>query len=132
MKNKKEKSSVKSLLFDVVDNIKEGAASVGKKTKEVVSEVYESGADIAKETNKKIHAFTEKQQLEKEQHKIEKRQKELTFLFGELCLAQYLETGSLYKAFLSKKAIENCVQEYKANTKKINILAKEIQKIDNV
>ena len=133
--SKEEKSKKKGLFSrlvgSVAENVKEGASFVGEKVAETSAKAYEAGTELVHETSDKIHDFTEKQSLQKEEDKIEDRQKTLKYAFGELTLTHYLEADSLHKAFLSTKPVEEIVSEYKANQKRMRAIRKEMKEIEN-
>ena len=96
---------------------------------ETSAKAYVAGTEIVHETSEKIHDFTEKQALHKEENKIEERQITLTHAFGQLCLAQYLESDSLPKSFLTKKNIETIVAEYKENSNRLVEIQEELNQL---
>ncbi|MBO0592465.1 hypothetical protein I2486_13745 [Cellulophaga sp. E16_2] len=112
---------------NISDNVREGATFVGGKVAETSAKAYVTGTEIVHDTSEKIHDFTEKQSLHKEEDKIEERQNTLTLAFGQLCLTQYLETESLHKPFLTADAINGIVTEYKSNAKRMITIQKELK-----
>ena len=126
---KKKTGFLSKLIDNFAGNVKEGAIFVGEKVAETSAKAYVAGTEIVHETSDKIHDFTEKQALHKEEHKIEERQTTLTHAFGQLCLAQYLESGSLPKSFLTTKPIDTVVAEYKANTERLLEIETELENL---
>lgn len=121
----------KGFFKNLVDNVSEGASLVTEKIKETSAKAYVTGNELVETTNEKIHNFTDKQALTKEKHKLEEQQEELTYDFGKQTLQNYLEEGHLHKAFLTKKAVNDIVENYQENAKRIKTLDKEIKKLDN-
>lgn len=134
---KKEKGFFKKLFENVTENVKEGASLVGEKVGEVgeivaesTAKAYVAGSELVAETSDKIHDYTEKQTLQKEENKLKERISELKFEFGQLTLAHYLKNDSLHKAFLTTKPVENIVNEYKKNEKRLKAISKAIKKLE--
>lgn len=121
----------KGFFKQIVDNVSEGASLVTEKIKETSAKAYVSGNELVESTNEKIHNFTDRQALTKEKNKLEEQQKELTYNFGKQTLQNYLSEGHLHKVFLTKKAVNDIVETYKENAKRIKTLEKDIKKLDN-
>ena len=117
---------LKSFFESVTENVKEGASIVSEKIKDNSAKAY-----VASAANEKIHVYTDKISLQSELKKLETRQIEISNEFGALTLEHYVEIGTLHKAFLSKKAIEDLVNEYKFNNKDIISITKKIKKLNN-
>lgn len=128
--NKKEKGFIKKLIDNVAENVKEGATYVGGKVAETSAKAFVASSDLVSDTSEKIHDFTEKQALQKDEKKILAIQENLKLKFGELTLAHYLENDSLHKSFLTTKGINDLVEEFKANEKRIKEIGKEIKKFE--
>ncbi len=129
--NKKEKGYFKKLISDVTDNVKEGATFLGEQIAEKTAKAYVASSELVSETSEKIHEFTEKQAFQKNEKKILNRQEEIKYEFGVLTLAYYLTNDSLHKSFLTTKAVNNLVEEFKANEKEVEIMQSEIKKLEN-
>ncbi|MFO7702441.1 MAG: hypothetical protein R6V37_05560 [Psychroflexus maritimus] len=121
----------KGFFKQIVDNVSEGASLVTEKIKETSAKAYVSGNELVESTNEKIHNFTDRQALTKEKNKLEEQQEELTYNFGKQTLQNYLSEGHLHKVFLTKKAVNDIVETYKENAKRIKTLEKDIKKLDN-
>ena len=131
-KNTTEKKGFfKKLLDNVTENVKEGASFVGDKVAETSAKAYVASSELVSETSDKIHDFTEKQTLHKEESKIEKRQIEIKHQFGIIAFDHYLKNDSLHKPFLTSKNVEDLVNEFKANEKRMKAIAKELKLIEN-
>ncbi len=128
---KKGKGYFKKLLNDVTDNVKEGATFLGEQIAEKTAKAYVASSELVSETSEKIHEFSEKQTLQKNEKKILARQEEIKYEFGELALAHYLATDTLHKSFLTTKAISSLVEEFMANEKEVEIMQSEIKKLEN-
>jgi|GEM_PF-5484947 len=140
--NKSEKKGfLKKFIDEVTTNVKEGASLVGEKVAEgalfvgekvaeTSAKAYVAGSDLVAETSDKIHDFTDKQMLNKEEHKLEARQKELKDKFGDLSLGHYLKNESLHKPFLTSQPISEIIDEFKANEKRMKVIIKEIKKLE--
>jgi len=137
-----KKGFFKKLIDDVTTNVKEGASLVGEKVAEGASFVgekvaetsakaYVAGSEIVSDTSEKIHDFTEKQTLHKEEDKIEKRQKELTAIFGELAMNFFIEKEALNKAFLTTEEVVKVTEEHKTNRERLTEITKELKKLEN-
>ena len=122
---------LKSFFESVTENVKEGASIVSEKIKDNSAKAYVASAELVEEANEKIHVYTDKISLQSELKKLETRQIEISNEFGALTLEHYVEIGTLHKAFLSKKAIEDLVNEYKFNNKDIISITKKIKKLNN-
>jgi hypothetical protein len=120
----------KGFFKQFIDNVSEGANLVTEKVKETTAKAYVSGSELVEDTSEKIHDYTEKQTLLKEKHKLEDLQKELTNSFGVLTLENYLAEGHLHKKFLTKKEVNEIVETYKSNAKRILSINKEIKKLE--
>lgn len=134
-KKKEESTSavdkLKSFFGSVIENVKEGASIVTEKIKDNSAKAYVAGAELVEEANDKIHVYTDKITLQSNLKKLEARQVEISNEFGAITLEHYAEIGTLHKAFLSKKAIEDLVNEYKFNQKDIISITKKIKKLNN-
>lgn len=130
-KNIEKKGFFKNLIDNVADNVKEGASFVGEKVAEGSAKAFVAGSEIVTETSEKIHDFTEKQSLQKEQHRLEERQIELKHLFGVVAFDHYLEKETLHKPFLTSTPISEILTEFKANENRLKVIAKEIHKLKN-
>ena len=128
--NKKEKGFLKKLIDNVTENVIEGATFVGEKVAETSAKAFVASSELVSETSEKIHEYTEKQTLQKEEKKIRNRQKEIISEFGEQTLKHYLMNDSLHKSFLTTKAISTLVEEYKTNESKSEVLTEEIKKLE--
>ncbi|WP_445736444.1 hypothetical protein [Mariniflexile sp.] len=122
--------NVAEKLDHVSENVAEGASFVTEKVKETTAKAYVAGAELVEDANEKIHQFTDKQSLNKEKHRLEDAQSELTSKFGKLTLEHYLKNDSLHKTFLNTKAVETLVLEYKANEKQIKNVEKALKKLE--
>lgn len=132
MKNIEDKEGLLKKWFGTVsDNVKEGASFVGEKVAETSAKAYIASSELVSETSEKIHDYTEKQELHKEEKKLLERQQLLTFSFGEHTLAHYLKNDSLHKTYLNTTAVAAIVEEYKANVTRIEKINEEIQVIEN-
>lgn len=129
-KTNNDRGFIKKLVDDVAENVKEGASFVGKKVAETSAKAFVASSDLVNETSEKIHEFTEKQAFQKNEKKILERQEELKFSFGEKTLAHYLTNDSLHKAYLTTKAVNDIVIEFKENEKRLKEIASEIKKFD--
>lgn len=129
--DKKGKGYFKKLLSDVTDNVKEGATFLGEQIAEKSAKAYVASSELVSETSEKIHEFSEKQALQKNEKKILARQEEIKYEFGKLALSHYLTTDTLHKSFLTTKAISNLVEEFKANGMEVEIMQSEIKKLEN-
>lgn len=129
--NKTEKKGFFSRwIGNVSENVKEGAALVGEKVAETSAKAYVASTELVSETSEKIHDFTDKQDLHREEKKILERQQALKFSFGEKTLAHYLKNDSLHKPFLTTKEITDVVDEYVSNEKRLKNIDKEIKTIE--
>lgn len=122
-------ASIKNFFETVSENVIEGATLVTEKIKDNSAKAYVAGSELVEEANEKIHNYTDKISLEKEQKRIEGRQVSISNEFGKLTLAHYLKNDSLHKAFLNQKGIESLVEEHKANQKELNAIAKKLKNI---
>lgn len=130
MTSKDQKIQKKGFLKNFLDNVAEGASVVGEKVVETSAKAYVAGTDLVSETSEKIHEFTEKQSLHKEEKNILDHQKELEFMFGKLTLKHYLKNESLHKSFLNTKAVNDIVEKFKANNNRIKAIIKELKKLE--
>ena len=137
-KTTEKKGFFKKLFDNVTENVKEGAsfvgekvADVGEKVAETSAKAYVASSELVSETSEKIHDFTEKQTLHKEEGKLEKRQIELKHNFGVIAFDNYLKNDSLHKPFLTSKKVEEIVNEFKANEKRMKVITKELKQIEN-
>ena len=135
MGNKNKKSEKKGffqkLFNNVTDNVKEGATLVGEKVAETSAKAYVAGSELVADTSEKIHDYTEKQALHKEEHKLKAKQLEIKHKFGNIAFDHYLKNDSLHKPFLTSKPVSELVDEYHANEKRIKDIAKEVKKLEN-
>jgi tRNA U54 and U55 pseudouridine synthase Pus10 len=129
-KSTKENTENKGFFKKVLDNITEGATVVSEKVKEASAKAYVAGSEIASETSEKIHEFTEKQALHKEEKNINDKQEDLKYMFGKLTLEHYLKNDSLHKSFLTTKAVGDIVENFKANQKRLKAIAKELKTLE--
>jgi hypothetical protein len=129
--NKNQKKGFISKFFgNVAENVIEGATLVGEKVAETSAKAYVASTELVSETSEKIHDFTEKQELHREEKKLNERQQTLKFSFGEVTLAHYLKNDSLHKTFLTTNAVSEIVDEYNSNQKRLKAIDKEIKKIE--
>lgn len=129
--SEKKKNIFQRVLGEVADNVKEGATFVGEKVAETSAKAYVASTEFVADTSDKIHDFTEKQGLHKEEKQIHERQQTIKFAFGEQTLAHYLKNGSLHKQFLTTQAVNDLVEEFKSNEKRLKSIDKEIKKLEN-
>jgi hypothetical protein len=132
-KSNKEISSLdklKNLFGTVKENVIEGATVVTDKIKEKSAEVYVAGSELVEDANDRIHMFTDKVSLQREQKTIESRQKEIHAKFGKIALTHYAKNDSLHKAFLTTKTVDDLVNEFKTNVKDLNSITKKLKKIN--
>jgi hypothetical protein len=61
-------------------SLKEPVVTEKKKTQ---VKAYVASAEIVEEANQRIHSYTDKMSLQKEEKNIEERQQEIIFNFGE-------------------------------------------------
>lgn len=122
--------SLKSFIENVTDNVIEGATLVSEKIKDNSAKVYVAGSELVEEANQRIHDYSDKVSLQKEEKKILERQEELTYLFGEKTLNQYLTKDSVQKAFLTTKVMQEIVEEYKGNNKNLNAIERKLKKLN--
>ncbi len=131
-KTKKTKPNFfQKLIGNVAENVKEGALLVGEKVTETSAKAYVASTELVTETSEKIHEYTEKQTLLKEEKIILEQQQQLKLSFGDISLNHYLINDSLHKSFLTTKAVKVLVEKYKSNEKRIVAIHKEIKKIEN-
>lgn len=122
--------SIKNFFENVTENVIEGATLVSEKIKDNSAKAYVAGSELVEEANEKIHNYSDKVSIEKEQKRLNTRQISLSNQFGATTLAHYLKNDSLHKTFLNQKAIENLVNEYKANHKDLVSLEKKLKKLN--
>lgn len=116
-----KKGFLENLLEDVKENISEGTKIISEKSSEVLDvvkeksgEAYKAGSIAIGAVNEKVHDFTEKQKLQKEEKEAEEKRDVLIYNFGLVVLEEYLESGSVHKRFLTKSAVNDMVEEIKA------------------
>lgn len=122
--------TIKSFFGNVTDNVIEGATLVTEKIKDNSAKVYVVGSELVEEANQRIHDYSDKVSLQKEESKIQERQHELTLLFGEKTLNQYLTKDSVQKAFLTTKSMQELVEEFKGNKKNLVAIEKKLKKLN--
>lgn len=123
--------SLKNFIGNVTDNVIEGTAVVTDKIKDSSAKAYVASAELAEEASQRIHLYTDKVSLQKEEKSIQERQKEITFEFGEKSLAHYIKTDTLHKPFLNTTEVASLVEEFKANQKNIVSIEKKLKKLNN-
>ena len=128
---KETKSFFKKFIDDVASNVKGGATFVGEKVAQTSAKAYIAGSELVSETSDKIHEFTEKQTLHKEEDKIEKRQVQISNLFGKLALDFYLEKDALNKAFLTSEPVAILLSELQTNKLRLQAITKELEELEN-
>lgn len=129
--NTEKKGFFKKLIDDVSSNVKEGASFIGEKVAETSAKAYVAGSELVSETSEKIHEFTEKQTLHKEEDKIEKRQAKIKHEFGIIAFDHYVENGTLHKPFLTSAPIQSLVDEYTANSTRLAEITKELKTLEH-
>lgn len=134
MKSKKEIKNKKTekvgFFKKIFENVTEGASVVGEKVAETSAKAYVAGSELVSETSDKIHEFTEKQTLYKEEKNILENQEELRHKFGKLTLDHYLKNDSLHKTFLTTKSVTKIVESFKANEKRIKAIQKQLKTLE--
>ncbi len=134
MKNKKEIANKKTekvgFFKKIFENVTEGASVVGEKVAETSAKAYVAGSELVSETSEKIHEFTEKQTLYKEEKNILENQEELRHKFGKLTLDHYLKNDSLHKTFLTTKSVTKIVENFKTNEKRLKAIKKELKTLE--
>jgi hypothetical protein len=135
-KNSEKKStsafdSIKNFLGNVTDNVIEGTAVVTEKIKDSSAKAYVASTEIVEEANQRIHSYTDKISLQKEEKNIEERQQEIIFAFGEKTLKQYIKTDTVHKPFLTSTEMTILVDEFKGNEKNLLSIAKKLKKLNN-
>lgn len=134
MKSKKEIKNKKTekvgFFKKIFENVTEGASVVGEKVAETSAKAYVAGSELVSETSDKIHEFTEKQTLYKEEKNILENQEELRHKFGKLTLDQYLKNDSLHKTFLTTKSVTKIVENFKTNEKRLKAIKKELKTLE--
>lgn len=123
--------SLKSFLNTVTENVVEGASVVTESIKNNTAKVYVAGSDIVEDANDKIHQYSDKVSLQSEKKKTQSRQKEIEAKFGALALNHYITNESLHKAYLTTKAIDSLIEEYRENIKIMIVLDKKIKKLNS-
>ena len=126
-----KKGFFKKLLDNVTGNVKEGASFVGEKVAETSAKAYVAGSELVSETSEKIHDFTEKQTLHKEEHKLEAKQVQLKHKFGVIAFDHYLKNDSLHKPFLTSQPVIEIVEEFKVNESRMKTITKELKKLED-
>lgn len=122
-------STIKNFFETVSENVLEGATLVTEKIKDNSAKAYVAGSELVEEANERIHKYTDKISLEKEQKRLESQQLMLSNKFGALTLAHYLKNDSLRKTFLGQKSIDSIVEEYKANQQDLIAIEKKLKKL---
>lgn len=130
-KSTEKKGFFKKLLDNVTGNVKEGASFVSEKVAETSAKAYVASSELVSETSDKIHDFTEKQALHKEEHKLEAKQKELKHQFGVISFDHFLKNDSLHKPFLTSQPVSGIVEVFKANEKRMKAITKELKELEN-
>ena len=131
--NKKSVSkidSIKKFFGSVTENVIEGATLVTETIKDNSAKAYVASTELVEEANQRIHLYTDKISLEKEEKNIIKRQKEIFGEFGEKSLSHYVKNESLHKAFLNTKSISELVDEFKGNQKNLNSISKKLKQLN--
>lgn len=123
--------SIKNFIGNVTDNVIEGTAVVTEKIKDSSAKAYVASAEIVEEANQRIHSYTDKMSLQKEEKNIEERQQEIIFNFGEKTLKHYIKTDTVHKPFLTTIQINSLVDEYKGNVKNLVSIEKKLKKLIN-
>lgn len=123
--------SIKNFIENVTENVIEGTAVVTDKIKDSSAKAYVASAELAEEANQRIHLYTDKVSLQKEEKIIIERQKEITLDFGEKSLAHYVKTDTLHKPFLTGNEIASLVEEYKGNVKNLFSIEKKLKKLNS-
>ena len=129
-KTPEKKGFFQKIFGNVADNVKEGASFVGEKVAETSAKAYVAGTDLVSETSEKIHDFTEKQVLHKEENKLKAKQLELKHSFGVISFDHYLENDSIHKPFLTSNPIVAIVEAYHANEKRLKEITKELDTLE--
>lgn len=122
--------NVAEKLDHVSENVSEGASIVSEKVKATTAKAYVAGAELVEEANEKINQFTDKQSLNKEKHRLEEIQTDLTSKFGQVTLMHYLKNDTLHKTFLNTKGVNDLVLEFKSNEKQLNSIEKALKKLE--
>ncbi|SDZ94405.1 hypothetical protein SAMN05443667_101381 [Flavobacterium gillisiae] len=123
--------SIKNFIENVTENVIEGTTVVTDKIKDSSAKAYVASAELAEEASQRIHLYTDKVSLQKEEKSIIERQKEITVDFGGKSLAHYIKTDTLHKPFLNTAEIATLVEEYKGNQKNLISIEKKIKKLNN-
>jgi hypothetical protein len=123
--------SLKNFIGTVTENVIEGTAVVTEKIKDSSAKAYVASAELAEEASQRIHLYTDKVSLQKEEKSIQERQKEIIFEFGEKTLIHYIKTDTLHKPFLNTTEVGALVEEFKANQKNLISIEKKIKKLNN-
>lgn len=121
----------KGFFKSFVDNVKEGATFVGEKVAETSAKAYVASTELASEASEKIHDYTEKQTLHKEEHKIEARQIAIKHQFGVVAFDHYIETETLHKPFLTSEPVNVLVEEYKSNIARLEAITIELKELED-
>jgi uncharacterized membrane protein YgaE (UPF0421/DUF939 family) len=123
--------TIRNFFETVTENVIDGATIVSEKIKDNSAKAYVASTELVEDINEKIHLYTDKVSLQKEQTKIQDRQAVLTNAFGALSLQHYLKNDSLHKSFLTTKAVSTLVDEFKANEKNLNTIEKKLNKLNS-
>ena len=123
--------SLKNFIENVTDNVIEGATLVSEKIKDNSAKAFVAGSELVDEASQRIHDYSDKVSLQKEEKNITVRQSEIIFEFGEKTLNQYLKKDSVQKAFLTTKAVQDLVTEYNGNLKNLNSIEKKLKKLNS-
>ena len=123
--------SLKNFIENVTDNVIEGATLVSEKIKDNSAKAFVAGSELVDEASQRIHDYSDKVSLQKEEKKITERQSEIVYSFGEKTLNQYLSKDNVQKAFLTTKAVQELVTEYNGNLKNLNSIEKKLKKLNS-
>lgn len=123
--------SIKNFIGNVTDNVIEGTAVVTEKLKDSSAKAYVASSEIVEEANQRIHLYTDKISLQKEEKIITERQQEIIMSFGTKSLSHYVKTDTLHKPFLTGNEIAPLVEEYKGNIKNLISIEKKLKKLNN-
>ncbi|MCW2119110.1 hypothetical protein [Flavobacterium sp. 7A] len=123
--------TLKNFIGNVTDNVIEGTAVVTDKIKDSSAKAYVASTELVEDANQRIHSYTDKISLQKEEKSIIERQKEITADFGERTINQYIKTDTLHKPFLTTAEMTELVEEYKGNKKNLNSITKKLKKLNS-
>ncbi|WP_366186833.1 hypothetical protein [Flavobacterium ovatum] len=123
--------SIKNFIDNVTENVIEGTAVVTEKIKDSSAKAYVASAELAEEANQRIHLYTDKVSLQKEEKSILERQKAVIFEFGEKSLTHYIKTDTLHKPFLNTSEVSTLIEEYRGNLKNLISIEKKLKKLNN-